>query len=215
MNFTCRTQATSPNFLLIAISDRLLIVVRRDDNFCFKISMGSNLFSTHHNNNNYFFFFFFKKKKKKRKEKKKKQKEKVEVYMYIYNCFNFFLGRGDTGPAELIQVCWLEVTGSLQLEANKTYEVGFKVSLTPDAFGWNGCPVYVMAKFGKRGKYSWKRATLKTDKVEEPYQKIPEQVLSIKSETENTLYFGLYEVWSGKWKGGLKIHEAFVNKISP
>jgi hypothetical protein len=118
--------------------------------------------------------------------------------MYIYNCFNFFLGRGDTGPAELIQVCWLEVTGSLQLEANKTYEVGFKVSLTPDAFGWNGCPVYVMAKF-----------------VEEPYQKIPEQVLSIKSETENTLYFGLYEVWSGKWKGGLKIHEAFVNKISP
>ncbi|XP_062162607.1 protein PHLOEM PROTEIN 2-LIKE A9-like [Alnus glutinosa] len=120
-------------------------------------------------------------------------------------------GKGDTGPAELIQVCWLEVTGSLQLEANKTYEVGFKVSLTPDAFGWNGCPVYVMAKFGKRGKYSWKRATLKTDKAEDQYQ-IPEQVLSIKSETENTLYFGLYEVWSGKWKGGLKIHEAIIKK---
>ncbi|XP_062162761.1 protein PHLOEM PROTEIN 2-LIKE A9-like isoform X3 [Alnus glutinosa] len=114
--------------------------------------------------------------------------------------------------AELIQVSWLEITGSYELELKKTYEVGFKVSYTPEAFGWNGCPVYVMAKFGKKGKYIWKRAKL-TDKAEKMPFEISEQALRITSDTENTLYFGLYEVWSGKWKGGLKIHEAFIKKV--
>jgi HrpA-like RNA helicase len=37
----------------------------------------------------------------------------------------------------------------IKQDAKKTYEVGFKVSLTADAFGWNGCPIYVMAKLEK------------------------------------------------------------------
>ena len=29
---------------------------------------------------------------------------------------------------------------------------------------------------------------------------------------EETLYFGLNEVWTNKWKGGLRIHEAIVQE---
>ena len=29
---------------------------------------------------------------------------------------------------------------------------------------------------------------------------------------ENKLYFGLYEVWSGKWKGGLVIQKVIITK---
>lgn len=115
-------------------------------------------------------------------------------------------------PAELVQVCWLEVTGSCSVKKSKTYEVGFKVSMTPDAFGWTGCPVYIMAKIGKKGKYTLRRAAL--EKFGGQEVNIPEQPLTITvpPQGEETLYFGMYEVWSGKWKGGLKIHEAFVNE---
>ena len=58
--------------------------------------------------------------------------------------------RPSGSPAELIQVSWLEVTGTFDGLKGKKYEIGFEVSLTPDAFGWNGCHVYVMAKVGKR-----------------------------------------------------------------
>ncbi|KAM4088211.1 hypothetical protein ACB094_07G053500 [Castanea mollissima] len=119
-------------------------------------------------------------------------------------------------PAELIQVSWLEVTGTYEGVKGKTYEIGFEVSLTPDAFGWNGCHVYVMAKVGKRGKYSWKRSSLENPKSGN-FQ-IPFETLSIKvddnpSNTDNKIYFGMYEVWSGKWKGGLKIYNAVIKEI--
>ncbi|KAG6395875.1 hypothetical protein SASPL_142008 [Salvia splendens] len=34
----------------------------------------------------------------------------------------------------------------------------------------------------------------------------------IEGSDDGKLSFGLYEVWSGKWKGGLKIHHAFVKE---
>lgn len=47
----------------------------------------------------------------------------------------------------------MEVTGSTEKEVvpGKEYKVGFVVSLRPDAFGWDDCSVYIMAKIGKRG----------------------------------------------------------------
>ncbi|KAK1556909.1 hypothetical protein Q3G72_014410 [Acer saccharum] len=76
--------------------------------------------------------------------------------------------------AELKQVCWLEITGSVDVKAGNRYTIEFLVSMKPDAFGWSGCPVFMMAK------------------------------------DSNKLFFGLYEVWSGKWKGGLLIHNATI-----
>lgn len=121
------------------------------------------------------------------------------------------------GVAELIQVCWLEVTGSVQLKAEqskKRYEVGFEVSLTPDAFGWSNSPVYIMGKRGK--KPIWTKMNLANNKG---IFRIPENPLIVEPPKEggsddDKVYFGLYEVWSGRWKGGLKIHKAFVRELS-
>jgi hypothetical protein len=120
------------------------------------------------------------------------------------------------GPAELIQVSWLEVTGTHEGEKGKSYEVVFDVSMTPDAFGWNGCHVYVMAKVGKRGKYSWKRSSMENPKTGN-FQIPTTETLKITVEenaSDTKIYFGMYEVWSGKWKGGLKIHSAQLKEVA-
>lgn len=110
---------------------------------------------------------------------------------------------------------WLEVTGVVDdTEQWKSYEVGFRASLNPDAFGWGNYPVYVMVKRGKQGKVAWTKVSIN------PNQK---EVFEIKGKwtsssdqldpNDNKLYFGLYEVWSGKWKGGLKIYNAYVKRV--
>ncbi|KAK0578398.1 hypothetical protein LWI29_009767 [Acer saccharum] len=42
----------------------------------------------------------------------------------------------ETEVAELKQVSWLEITGSVDVKAGKTYAIEFQVSMKPDAFGW-------------------------------------------------------------------------------
>ncbi|XP_022142574.1 protein PHLOEM PROTEIN 2-LIKE A9-like isoform X2 [Momordica charantia] len=123
--------------------------------------------------------------------------------------------------AELKQVAWLEVTGSTPKDVviGKEYKVGFRVSLRPDAFGWEGREVYIMAKIGKRGTVSFKKVNFegKSQGMPLPFD-IPEDKLVITVTPKETavpsddckLYFGMYEVWSKMWKGGLKIHHAFV-----
>nr|XP_027086319.1 protein PHLOEM PROTEIN 2-LIKE A9-like [Coffea arabica] len=68
--------------------------------------------------------------------------------------------RDDGKPAELLQVSWLEVAGSVDADPQKTYDVSFRVSLTPDAFGWGSYPIYIMVKRGKFGKFDWKKVYL-------------------------------------------------------
>lgn len=115
---------------------------------------------------------------------------------------------------------WLEVTCSTDnVEAGKSYKVGFNVSMAPDAFGWKGCEVYVMAKIGKSGKFMYKKVSLESKSYDQKKFDIPEDdlVINVKAPSsspgDHRLYFGMYEVWSGKWKGGLRIHHALVQKI--
>lgn len=121
-------------------------------------------------------------------------------------------------PAELIQVSWLEVTASTprDLDTGKKYKIYFELSLKPDAFGWNGCQVYLMAKIGRKGRYKWAKVSLKDQPASQPF-KVPSDDFTIEapqtSSDDQKLYFGLYEVWSGKWKGGLQIHKAIVEEV--
>lgn len=113
------------------------------------------------------------------------------------------------GPAELIQVSWLEVTGLVNVQKNKTYSVRFHVKVKEDGYGWKGTDVLVMAKIGKNGNYLYKAANL----IPGENLIVPPGELEIKVDsntTETQLHFGLYEVWSGKWKGGLEIIKAEV-----
>ncbi|KDP23148.1 hypothetical protein JCGZ_00140 [Jatropha curcas] len=124
----------------------------------------------------------------------------------------------DQASAELLQVCWLEVTGSTSenLQKGKSYEIKFKVEMKEGAFGWNGCPVFIMAKIGKKGKYKWEKIDLinlakdKKGQFEIPVNGLTVEVPATYSGEDTKLYFGLYEVWTGRWKGGLVIHQAEV-----
>lgn len=121
--------------------------------------------------------------------------------------------RSMEAPATLIQVSWLDVSSSIDVEPG-TYRISFDVGLKPDAFGWSGSPVLVMAKVGKKGKYIYKDVTLSS-----PFSgKIPVEGVEIKVPSDaripdKKLYFGLYEVWSGKWKGGLVVKKAYLECV--
>lgn len=113
--------------------------------------------------------------------------------------------------AELVQVSWLEVSGKVPVEKGQSYKVEFDVEVKQDGFGWNGTEVLVMAKIGKRGRYSYEPVTLTPGKP----LTIPTKSLVVTvapAELEPELHFGLYEVWSGKWKGGLEIKKAQILK---
>lgn len=132
-------------------------------------------------------------------------------------------------PAELKMVSWLEVTGSFdKVEPGKTYRIGFKISLTGDATGWDKAPVFMSAKVGKKGKTIWKR--IKSINTNFEKLKGGTEPVNIPDETdgrfeifvsptapitqETKLQFGLYEVWTGKWKSGLLIYDAFVQEVT-
>ncbi|XP_011000219.1 PREDICTED: protein PHLOEM PROTEIN 2-LIKE A9-like [Populus euphratica] len=150
----------------------------------------------------------------------------------------------DDGPAELREVCWLDVSGEMDVTKGKTYEVSFMLSMnTEKSFGWDDpdYPVMVMARIGKAREYVRKkiklselkgevmefppdkcRVVFKNDEKSESEEELPakksqSQTKSTSDENPNNdeekLYFGLYEVWSNKWKGGLRIHEAIVQEI--
>ncbi|KAL6282890.1 hypothetical protein ACE6H2_013819 [Prunus campanulata] len=122
-------------------------------------------------------------------------------------------------PVELLQVSWLEVTATVDLNPGKEYEISFQVELAPDAFGWRDIQAFLMAKVGKKGKYKWTKVKLAQDsnlgrfKIPDT-NGLPFRIRSADANADNTLHFGLYEVWSGKWKGGLKIYEANVEEVT-
>lgn len=106
------------------------------------------------------------------------------------------------------------MTGSATVEGGKKYQIGFKISLKADAFGWSGSPVFMMAKLGKKGRYTWRKMR-PLDQLGNNEAEIPEDKLeiSVGQLDDKQLYFGLYEVWNGKWKGGLLIHHAFIREV--
>ncbi|KAB5532295.1 hypothetical protein DKX38_018965 [Salix brachista] len=120
-------------------------------------------------------------------------------------------------PAELRQVCWIEVKGSSPepLSKGARYALSFKISLTENNFGWGEAPAFMMAKVGKKGRAKWARINLgdveANTEMEVPFGKLRFEVPSNAEDT--ILNFGLYELWNGGWKGGLLIHEAVVEEM--
>ncbi|KAL9373019.1 hypothetical protein Peur_035263 [Populus x canadensis] len=125
--------------------------------------------------------------------------------------------KGTDGPAELKNVCWLEINSSTPkpLSKGERYALSFKISMTEDNYGWQTAPAFMMAKVGKKGIAKWARINLADVPVDHeikvPLGKLRFEVPEDAQDT--TLYFGFYELWSGGWKGGLRIHEAVVEKM--
>ncbi|KAG1365083.1 protein PHLOEM PROTEIN 2-LIKE A9 [Cocos nucifera] len=122
--------------------------------------------------------------------------------------------RVNQNEAELLQVCWLEVTGSYPLKEllkGRNYKLSFNVSTRPDAFGWGDSPVYLMVKVGA-GPYTWKKADLsqlKNNNIDIPITS-PLTFTVPTDPKEDKITFGLYEIWRGRWKGGLVIHHVLI-----
>lgn len=87
--------------------------------------------------------------------------------------------------------------------------------MRPDAFGWRGSPVYFMAKVGQGG-IIWKRADLSELQVNTT-TKVPTSLTFTVSAKERDgvekLRFGLYEIWRGRWKGGLVIRDVEITPV--
>ncbi|KAK7354370.1 hypothetical protein VNO80_19830 [Phaseolus coccineus] len=121
----------------------------------------------------------------------------------------------DTGAAELIQVSWLEVTGKVSIKDRGKYRVSFEVRVKEDGFGWQGTEVLVMAKIGKRGRYQFRVNKLSPSTHNIIIPQLDNGPLDIAVDNPpSDLHFGLYEVWSGKWKGGLQIIKATVEPVT-
>ncbi|CAI0436816.1 unnamed protein product [Linum tenue] len=122
------------------------------------------------------------------------------------------------GPAELLQVSWLEVTSIMpssedNIVAGKKYAISFRLQMKQGAFGWNGCSVCLMCKIGQGGKYTAKKIKLVDQpETDEEFETEKLEVTVPADANDMRLYFGLYEVWSGRWKGGLLIHGARVEE---
>ncbi|CAK7336979.1 unnamed protein product [Dovyalis caffra] len=129
---------------------------------------------------------------------------------------SWIISEGDSS-AELLEACWLDVTGSMTATKGNKYEISFKLSMNEEnAFGWKD-PVYVMAKIGEEGQYECVKVDLSLLGKDEKVFPLEKFEIKFKSDdktasTETKLYFGLYEVWTNEWKGGLRIHEAIVQE---
>ncbi|CAK7336956.1 unnamed protein product [Dovyalis caffra] len=125
--------------------------------------------------------------------------------------------KGTDGPAELLDVCWLEINSSTPepLSKGERYALSFKLSLQEVHSGWKNVPAFMLAKVGKKGIPNWAKINIADMNIgnvmEVPYGKLQFEVPKYAEDT--TLYFGLYELWSGGWKSGLRIHEAVVEKM--
>ncbi|XP_031262341.1 protein PHLOEM PROTEIN 2-LIKE A9-like [Pistacia vera] len=129
--------------------------------------------------------------------------------------------QSQNGPAELKRVCWLQVTGTTQVETGKSYIIKFNVTLNPGAFGWNGLPLFLIAKTHD-GNYTWQMI----DPLKPPPATGTGTVSDIPTDGKQftvqippgvgkqELFFGLYEIWSNRWKGGLLINYASVKERS-
>lgn len=112
---------------------------------------------------------------------------------------------------------WLEVTGGFPSAwlSNGTYTVTFQVSLTSNAFGWQGSPVYFFVMDPNIKKRKWKKHDLNT-LSKNGTSEVPTDLNFVFKESNNDnpdqITFGLYEIWKGGWKGGLKIHGVLVKK---
>ncbi|KAB5551536.1 hypothetical protein DKX38_008847 [Salix brachista] len=121
------------------------------------------------------------------------------------------------GPAELLEVVWLEINGSTPkpLPKGKKYALSFKISMAHYDPVWRTYPVYMLAKVGKKGTSNWEKINLGDmrvgDIIEIPSGKLRFTVPEKAKDT--TLLFGLYELWGGEWKQGLRIHEAVVEEM--
>ncbi|CAL9185721.1 unnamed protein product [Musa hybrid cultivar] len=106
--------------------------------------------------------------------------------------------------ADLNQVCWLEATGTLELAKPQTYEIIYHIKFKDDAFGWNGVPVTfrLVTPEGQRKEIS-RVMESHSKRRSKGWREIHGGEFSLSTQTGGKVEFGMYEIESQKWKGGM------------
>ncbi|KAK8966048.1 hypothetical protein KSP40_PGU012027 [Platanthera guangdongensis] len=128
--------------------------------------------------------------------------------------------------AELIQVNWLEVNGALDLQKFpldpvKAYEIVYVVKFMADAFGWHAPPITFEVCSTWDGKKSRRAETLEHYYLKEEKKKKKSWIEihggqfslpTAASNSNNKIEFGMKEVKTEWWKGGIVLEGV---KITP
>lgn len=108
----------------------------------------------------------------------------------------------------LLQVNWIEVTGKLPIISSmaastpKAYEIFYIVKFRVDAFGWHSVPVKFKVRVNGEEKVKSVMLQLYREKQEE-WQEIPGGDFAVPRDTVGTVEFGMFEIESDWWKGGM------------
>ena len=119
-------------------------------------------------------------------------------------------------PAKLLEVCLLELSASRKIDPKKSYEIGFRVSLSRE---WSSdFPIFIMARRGD-GHFVARKVSFEGWSLHEEFD-IPDK-FSVKflpqdssADFESYLHIGMYDYWNPDWKRGLNIHHAFAREVN-
>ncbi|XP_039127752.1 protein PHLOEM PROTEIN 2-LIKE A9-like [Dioscorea cayenensis subsp. rotundata] len=117
---------------------------------------------------------------------------------------------------ELVQVCYLEVTGTLdldkqeQLSAGNTYELFYIIKFKIDAFGWQDCPVllHLVTPNGDKIKKSVNFEDYR--KKGEGWYPVLGGEFTVGSPLKGKISFGIHETETPFWKGGIILHGVLI-----
>ncbi|KAJ4702561.1 Phloem protein 2-like protein [Melia azedarach] len=111
--------------------------------------------------------------------------------------------------ALLLQVNWIEVTGklsilpSMALSTSTTYEILYILKFREDAFGWHSAPVKFKLRINGEDKVKSEILHCYREKQDEWHEIPGGQFTVSKDITVGMVEFGMFEVESDWWKGGL------------
>ncbi|KAJ8758623.1 hypothetical protein K2173_000344 [Erythroxylum novogranatense] len=114
---------------------------------------------------------------------------------------------GFTEGMQLVQVNWIEVTGKLPKSTFRgasacQFEIYYIVKFQSDAFGWHSIPIKFKVK--DNGSETVKKVMFEPYRDKnQAWQEIPGGVFKISSDWNGVVEFGMLEVESNWWKGGI------------
>lgn len=104
---------------------------------------------------------------------------------------------------------WIEVTGklsilpSMALSTSTTYEILYILKFREDAFGWHSAPVKFKLRINGEDKVKSEILHCYREKQDEWHEIPGGQFTVSKDITVGMVEFGMFEVESDWWKGGL------------
>lgn len=114
--------------------------------------------------------------------------------------------------AELEQVKWLQVTGTLdltrhdhRLNPSETYEIIYHVKFKVDAFGWSSAPVTFVCGTSKTKKRGYEMVAMQRSRGADEWLEIHGGEFKPGTFASGKVEFGMLDVESEWWKGGMAI----------